>query len=72
MAPDMQARRDAFLRITDERPPIVTLKWLVTWINEAREYDWSQYDTKSDAEAKCERLSRDRLAGVIYNLDAQS
>ena len=76
MAPDMQARRDAFLMLTDERPPEQPKRWLVVWTEDDRAgtkwTEWAQYDFGMDAEHARKQIARRGIDAQIHDLDAQA
>ena len=72
MAPDMQARRDAFLMLTDEKPPAEPDRWLVVW--DEVEHDgwkwtnWRSFNAHAPAEAFAAALMEH---AQIHDLDYQ-
>ena len=75
MAPDMQARRDAFLLLTEERPPADPKRWLVVWTDHTPTEtwtEWAQYDFGMDAEHARKQIARRGIDAQIHDLDAQS
>ena len=68
----MQARRDAFLMLTDEVTVTDPKRWLVVWGATSVDFGWNTWDTKEEAES-------DALAAIdegffevkVHDLDAQ-
>lgn len=74
MTIDMQARKDAFLMLTDERPPEQLERWLVMWTARDSGYLWTEYHQFTDVrEAETWRQKYvPETNAKVYDLDAQS
>ena len=73
MAPDMQARRDAFLMLTDEKPPAEPKRWLVVWGATSIDFGWNNWASMIDAGLDAETAVNEGYHGVaVHDLDAQS
>lgn len=74
MTVDMKARRDAFLMITDEKPPAKPKRWLVVWtwkIPLESWTEWSAFDSEDEALECVRRLGAPAAPASVYDLDAQ-
>ena len=67
---DMQARRDAFLMLTDERPPAEPKRWLVVWEMTDGFDEWTEW-ARFDESIAAEMLAIE-MNGQVHDLDAQS
>lgn len=70
MTIDMQARRDAFIMLTDEDPPERLKRWLVVWeMNDGIDEwtEWARFDEPIAAEMLAIEMN-----GQVHDLDAQS
>jgi hypothetical protein len=67
---DMQARRDAFTLLTDEKPPENLKRWLVVWTDHAPSETWTawaMYDSEDEAVTCAELGATDAQAHDLDN-----
>lgn len=67
----MQKRRDAFLMLTDEKPPAEPGRWLVVWGATSVDWGWTNWEEKAEADADAADATQEGLHGVkVHDLDA--